>query len=41
MQEMQQAIDSWDGGLKAAGGALVPLESYWYLIDFLWTGERW
>jgi hypothetical protein len=40
-QEMQQAIDHWEGGLKATGGALVPEKSYWYLIDFVWTGDRW
>jgi hypothetical protein len=39
--EMQQAIDHWEGGLKATGGALVPLKSYWYLIDFVWTGNSW
>jgi hypothetical protein len=27
--------------LKATGGALVPEKSYWYLIDFIWTGEKW
>ena len=41
LQEMQQAIDHWEGGLKATGGALVPEKSYWYLIDFVWTGDRW
>ena len=41
LQEMQQAIDHWEGGLKATGGALVPEKSYWYLIDFIWTGDRW
>jgi hypothetical protein len=38
---MQQAIDHWEGGLKATGGALVPSKSYWYLIDFVWTGDAW
>ena len=41
LQEMQQALDHWEGGLKATGGALVPAKSYWYLVDFVWTGERW
>jgi hypothetical protein len=39
--EMQQALDHWEGGLKATGGALVPSKSYWYLINFVWTGEHW
>ena len=39
--EMQSALDHWEGGLKATGGALVPEKSYWYLIDFIWTGEKW
>ena len=34
MQDMQQAIYRWEGGLKATGGALVPEKSYVYPIDF-------
>jgi hypothetical protein len=41
MMEMQQAIDHWEGGLKATGGALVPEKSCWYLINFVWTGNTW
>jgi hypothetical protein len=32
MSEMQVVIDTWEGGLRASGGALVPSKSYWYLI---------
>ena len=38
---MQEAVDHWEGGLKATGGASVPSKSYWYLINFIWTGEKW
>ena len=41
LEEMQDAVDHWEGGLKATGGALVPSKSYWYLIDFIWTGDKW
>ena len=34
MQEMQQALSRWEGGLKATGGALVPEKSFVYPIDF-------
>lgn len=34
MEEMQQAILRWEGGLKATGGALVPSKSFVYPIDF-------
>jgi hypothetical protein len=30
----QQAVDTWEGGLKATCGALVPEKIFWYLIDF-------
>jgi hypothetical protein len=40
-QEMQQAIDHWEGELKAKGGALVPKKSYWYLVDFVLAGKKW
>ena len=39
--DFQEALDRWAGGLRATGGALVPQKSYWYLIDFHWTGTEW
>jgi hypothetical protein len=38
VREMQQVVDTWEGGLRASGGALVPVKSYWFLIHF--TFER-
>jgi hypothetical protein len=32
--EMQEAVNHWEGGLRASGGALVPSKSHWYLVDF-------
>jgi hypothetical protein len=34
LEEMQDILDTWDGGIWATGGALVPSKSYWYLVDF-------
>ena len=34
---MQGSLTAWEGGLSAAGGAIVPEKSHWYLIDFVWT----
>ena len=39
--EMQVILDRWGGVLRATGGALVPKKSYWYAIDFRWTGTKW
>jgi hypothetical protein len=40
--KLQQAVDTWEGGLKITGGALGPDKSYWYLITFNWTvGGKW
>jgi hypothetical protein len=39
--EMQQAIDTWEGGLRASGGALVPSKSYWFLIHFVFERNTW
>jgi hypothetical protein len=33
---MQAAMDTWEGGLWATGGALDPEKSCWYLIQFFW-----
>jgi hypothetical protein len=41
MSEMQVVLDRWGGVLRATGGALVPKKSYWYAIDFRWTGKKW
>ena len=41
VQEMQDVIDTWEGGLRASGGALVPSKSYWYLIHFTFRNNRW
>jgi hypothetical protein len=40
-QAMQQALDHWEGVLRATGGALAPLKSHWYLIDFRWDAGGW
>jgi hypothetical protein len=38
---LQQAVDTWEGGLKVTGGAFGPEKSYWYLVSFKWSGGRW
>ena len=41
VDEMQSLVDTWEGGLRASGGALVPDKSYWYLIHFTFQNNRW
>lgn len=41
MPQFQEAMDRWEGGLRASGGALVPNKSFWYLIDFQWSEDKW
>jgi hypothetical protein len=38
---MKQALDLWEGGIRATGGAIVPEKSHWYLIDFKWQQGNW
>ncbi len=38
---LQQAVDYWEGGLKATCGAIVPEKTFWYLIDFKWNSGSW
>jgi hypothetical protein len=38
---LQEAIDTWEGVLKATGGALGPDKSYWYLVSFKWCNGKW
>jgi hypothetical protein len=41
VEEMQSVVDTWEGGLRASGGALVPDKSYWYLIHFTFKNNQW
>jgi hypothetical protein len=38
---LQLAMDTWEGGLKATCGAIVPEKTFWYLIDFSWQSGQW
>ena len=39
--KMQSSLDHWEGGIWATGGAIVPENSHWYLIDFCWHHGSW
>lgn len=39
--KLQEAINTWERGLKVTGGALGPEKSYWYLVSFNWSGGSW
>ena len=36
---MQHAINTWEGGLRATGGALVPDKSWIYPIKYEWNAK--
>jgi hypothetical protein len=40
VSEMQQVIDTWEGGLRATGGALSASKSYWYLLTMRWNQKQ-
>lgn len=39
--EMQRALDTWEGAIRATGGAIIPDKSFWYLIGFQWHEGQW
>jgi hypothetical protein len=41
IQSLQQALDTWEGGLKATCGAIVPEKSFWHMIDFHLSPGLW
>ena len=41
IQEAQQALDTWEGLLRATGGDLAPEKSYWYLVEVVRKGGKW
>jgi hypothetical protein len=36
IQQLQPAVDRWEGLLRATGGAIEPSKSWWVLVDFVW-----
>jgi hypothetical protein len=38
-EEFQSALDCWSRSLIASGGALCPIKSFCYQIDFPWNGK--
>jgi hypothetical protein len=40
IHNMQNVIDTWEGGLRATGGALSHAKSYWYLLSLKWHQTR-
>ena len=41
LAEAQQALATWEGLIRASGGALAPEKSYWYLVDVRRIGGKW
>ena len=41
LNQMQNAVVHWEGGLRATGGALRVDKSFWYLIHFIWDKHQW
>jgi hypothetical protein len=39
-QNIQKALNIWEGGITASGGAIVPEKSHWYLVDFAWKNGQ-
>lgn len=41
IRDMRRFVQYWEGGLRATGGALRVDKSCWYLIDFIWSNQKW
>jgi hypothetical protein len=41
IDDLQTVLDTWDGLLRATGGALEKSKSYWYLIDYERRQGKW
>jgi hypothetical protein len=41
MHMLQQSVDTWEGGLRATCGAIVPEKTFWSLVDFTWASGKW
>ena len=41
MAQLQSILSTWEGTLRATGGALALEKSYWYLVDWEWKNKQW
>ena len=41
IDRMQKAVDLWEKGIRATGGAIRPEKCHWYAVDFKWNGSNW
>ncbi len=41
VENMQCAVDTWGGMIRATGGVGVLQEMFWYVINFEWRGSEW
>ena len=41
LKQQQHVVDTREGTLRATGGALRLDKTYWYMIDYQYTGNRW
>jgi hypothetical protein len=37
---LQHSVETWEGGLRATGGAMVLEKTFWYLVDFEWIARK-
>jgi len=38
---LQESVDTWERGLNATSGAIIPEKTFWFLIDFAWKAGQW
>ena len=38
---IQNLMDTWQGSLRATGGAINPKKTYWTFVDFKWHRNKW
>jgi hypothetical protein len=41
IHSLQQALDIWEGGLKATCGAIIPEKTFWHMVDFQLSPGLW
>ena len=41
LKQQQHVVDTWEGTLRVTRGALRLDKTYWYMIDYQYTGNRW
>ena len=41
LPKFQAMVDCWEENLRVTGGGIKPSKSFWYMLDYKWSKNKW